>query len=97
MERVTSCGGFVEVNSIKWLVLYHLLLYHIYSSTFSRLHDLDQYRVNVVEGVKVRRLPLPALLLPAPCNIREACLGKYQRRDYEKIGNDLTSMLFDSE
>ena len=40
---------------------------------------------------------LPALLLPAPCNIRGACLGKYRRRDYEKIGNDLTSMVFDSE
>ena len=49
-------------------------------------------------GITVlRQSLLPPSLLPAPCSIRGACLGKYQRRDCEKIGNDLTSMVFDSE
>ena len=41
--------------------------------------------------------PIPPFWIPSPCNIRGACLGKYQRKDYEKIGNDLTSMVFDTE
>ena len=57
-----------DVTSIKGLVLYHLLLLLIYSSSLTRLHNLGQYRVNEEEGVKLR-----------------------------KIGNDLTSMVFNSE
>ena len=40
-------------SSIKWCVLYHLLLLLIYSSSITRLHNLGQYRVNEEEGVKL--------------------------------------------
>ena len=47
--------------------------------------------------MRVLSQQLPPLLLPSLCNIREACFGKYQRRDYEKNGNGLTSMILNDE
>ena len=49
-------------------------------------------------GITVlRQSLLPPSLLPAPCSIRGACLGKYQRREYEKNGNGLTFMILNDE
>ena len=48
-------------------------------------------------NMEVLSQKLPPLLLPPICNIRGACLGKYWRRDYEKNGNGLTSMIPDDE
>ena len=64
--------------------------------------EIKGNHITFVEGIssvnwKVLRHQLSPLLLPPLCNIRGTCLGNNQRRDYEKIGNDLTSMVFDSE
>ena len=49
------------------------------------------------EKLHVLRQQHPALLRPAPCNIRGACLGKYWGWDYDKNGNGLTSMILNEE
>ena len=49
------------------------------------------------EKLRVLGQRIPALWIPAPCNIRGACLGKYRGLKGIMNGNGLTSMILNYE
>ena len=82
----------IKINKFRYICLFFAKIEELKL----RMVFFSKYLKFQVEKIGLSH-QLPPLWLPPPCNIRGACLGRYQRRDYEKIGNDLTSMAFDIE
>ena len=98
LERVhrnsNFCSEILFEQSHDWV-------YWVMNSLYMR----KQFHMSYLKGgsqggsvnMTVSTHQLSPLFLPPLCNIRGACFGNNQRRDYEKIGNDLNSMVLDSE